>query len=136
MSPKTAIKIMLWLVLSFTIFHLTILLKIIPYEITWGGRLRNDSEMYIFETLSIVINLFLGFVLLIKGGYIKEVLSLKVVNIVLWTFLVLFILNTVGNIVAETTFEKSFAIITLSLSVLIWIILNKKQKATNAQQDL
>lgn len=136
MHPKTAIKIILRLVLAFTIFHLTILLKIIPYEITWGGRLKNDSEMYIFETLSIAINLFLGFILLIKGGYIKEVLSLKIVNIVLWIFLVLFILNTVGNLVAETNFEKSFAIITLALSVLIWVILNKDKKATNAQQDL
>jgi len=40
-------------------FHLLILLKIIPYEITWGGKLKNDNEMYVFEIISIIINSFL-----------------------------------------------------------------------------
>ena len=128
MNTKTAIRIMLWLVLAFIIFHLTIIIKIVPYEITWGGRLKNDSEMYMFETISIAINLFLGFILLLKGEFIKQLLPQKVVNAVLWAFLVLFVLNTLGNMVAKTNFEKFFAIITLALSILLWIILNKKKK--------
>lgn len=128
MDKRIAIKIMLWLIVAITIFHMAILFKLIPYEITWGGRLKNDSEMYVFESISLAINFFLGFVLLIKGEYVKQVLPLKVVNIVLWAFLVLFILNTIGNIVAKTNFEKSFAIITLSFSILIWIVLNKSKK--------
>jgi hypothetical protein len=35
------------------LFHLSIIAKIIPYNITWGGRLTNDTEMYVFETISI-----------------------------------------------------------------------------------
>jgi FtsH-binding integral membrane protein len=128
MNTKFAIKIMLWLIAAFTIFHLAILLKIIPYEITWGGRLKNDFEMYVFETISIAINLFLGLVLLIKGKYVKQILPIKFVNLILWAFLVLFILNTIGNIVAKTNFEKFFAIITLSFTILLWIILNKNKK--------
>jgi hypothetical protein len=129
MDPKIAIKIMLGLVVAITIFHMTILLKIVPYEITWGGRLKNDSEMYVFESISLAINFLLGLVLLIKGEYVKQILPLKIVNIVLWTFLVLFIINTLGNMVAQTNFEKYFAIITLAFSILIWIILNKSNKA-------
>lgn len=119
---------MLWLVVAVTIFHMAILFKVIPYEITWGGRLKSDAEMYVFESISLAINFFLGFVLLIKGEYVKPILPLKIVNIVLWAFLVLFILNTIGNIVAKTNFEKYFAIITLSFSVLIWITLNASKK--------
>lgn len=128
MDKRIAIKIMLWLVVAITIFHMAILFKVIPYEITWGGRLKSDSEMYVFESISLAINFFLGFVLLIKGEYVKQILPLKIVNIVLWAFLVLFILNTIGNIVAKTNFEKYFAIITLSFSILIWIILNDSKK--------
>lgn len=128
MDKRIAIKIMLWLVVAITIFHMAILFKVIPYEITWGGRLKSDSEMYVFESISLAINFFLGFVLLIKGEYVKQILPLKIVNIVLWAFLVLFILNTIGNIVAKTNFEKYFAIITLSFSILIWIILNNSKK--------
>lgn len=128
MDAKIAIKIMLVLVAAITIFHMAILFKVIPYEITWGGRLRSDSEMYVFESISLAINLFLGLVLLIKGEYVKQILPLKIVNLILWAFLVLFILNTIGNLVAKTNFEKYFAILTLSFSILIWIILNKSKK--------
>lgn len=128
MNPKTAINIMLWLIAAITAFHLSILLKIVPYEITWGGRLKSEAEMYVFESISIAVNLFLGFVLMMKGGYIRQILPLKMVNVILWIFLVIFVLNTLGNIVAETYFEKFFALITFSFSTLIWIILKKSKK--------
>lgn len=128
MNPRLAIKIMLWLIGAVLLFHLCIVLKIIPYEITWGGRLKNDTEMYVFESVSILINLFLSFVLLIKGNYLTEIIPMKIVNIALWIFLALFGLNTVGNIVAKTNFEKFFTLFTLVSVILIWIILRKDKK--------
>ena len=119
---------MLGLIAIVMIFHLCILIKIIPYEITWGGRLQSDAEMYVFETISIVINLFLFFTLLSKGEYIKPRISPKAVNIILWIFLVIFGLNTIGNVFAETTLEKSFTVLTLISAILIWIILKSKRK--------
>ncbi len=123
MNSKTAVKVMLCLVAAIMLFHLSIILKIVPYEITWGGRLKNDSEMYVFEMISILINLILGLTLLIKGSYIKQIVSLKIVTITLWIFLILFGLNTIGNVFAKTNFEKIFAVLTLSSSILLWIIL-------------
>lgn len=119
---------MLWLLVGLMLFHLSILLKIIPYEITWGGRLKNDAEMYVFETLSLGINLFLLLILLIKGKFTKEWIPLKVVNVALWVFMILFGLNTIGNVLAETNFEKFFALLTLTCSCLIWVILTDKNK--------
>ena len=128
MNPKTAITILILLIAAVAVFHLSILLKIIPYEITWGGRLKSDSEMYVFETLSIAINLFLIMILLVKGKFVKEWIPLKVVNAALWVFMVLFGLNTIGNVLAETNFEKSFALVTFTSSILIWIIIRKEKK--------
>lgn len=127
MTKKAAIKIMLTLVGLVTLFHLSILLKIIPYDFTWGGRLQSDAEMYVFEAISIVLNSVLGFALLIKGNYIRPIVSMKIAHGILWGFLVLFALNTVGNIVAKTNFEKAFTLLTLSFVVLIWIILKSKK---------
>ncbi|MDF9799399.1 hypothetical protein OKW21_004662 [Catalinimonas alkaloidigena] len=127
MSPRVALKILLSIVFALIIFHLCILLKIIPYEITWGGRLTNDTEMYVFETVSLLINLYLGFILLIRGKFIRQYLASSIVNISLWVFFALFVLNTVGNMLAKTNFEKSFALVTLMLSLLIWVILRSKK---------
>ncbi len=104
------------------------MLKIVTYEITWGGRLKNDFEMYIFETISVIINLFLFWILLIKGNYLRAFISMKIVNITLWVFFILFGLNTIGNIFAKTYFEKLFALLTVVFSILLWIILRKKPR--------
>lgn len=122
---------MLGLLFVVIIFHLCIITKIIPYEITWGGRLQNDSEMYIFEAISISINLFLVFVLLMKGEYIKFYFKQRFVNMILWIFLILFVLNTIGNSLAKTNFEKSFAVLTLIFSIFIWVILKKETGKRN-----
>jgi hypothetical protein len=105
-----------------TVFHLLILVRLIPYEITWGGNLKTVEEMYVFETLSILINLFFVFILLQKGEYIRYVMGRKTVNMILWIFFVLFTLNTIGNLFAETNFEKYFTLLTLLSAVLIWLI--------------
>jgi len=83
--------------------------------------------MYVFEIISILINLFLGFVLLIKGNYLKKLIPTKAMNIILWVFLFIFGLNTIGNIFAETLFEKSFSLLTLIFTYLIWTILKKNK---------
>jgi hypothetical protein len=124
---KNLIKIFLGLLTGVILFHFCIIIKVIPYTIAWGGRLSSDQEMYVFEILSILINVFLAFILLMKGGFIKHKFSEKLIHIILWIFFVLFILNTIGNSVAKTTFEKFFAIITGLFAILIWGIVKKKK---------
>ncbi len=126
MRSKTAIKILLILLSLVIFFHLSILVKITPYEIAWGGRLETDAQMYVFETISIFINLFLIVVLLIKGAYLSAFIPIKVVDVLLWIFFVLFVLNTVGNLFAKTNFEKFFAIVTFAFSLLIFVVLKRK----------
>ena len=123
---KYSIKLFLGLLLAVILFHICIILKIIPYNIAWGGRLTNDVEMYVFETTSILINIFLFIILLMKGNIIEYKFSDKVITIILWTFFTIFILNTIGNIFAKTTFEQLFSILTGLSAILIWNIVKKK----------
>ena len=128
MNPKLAIKLMLGLIGVIILLHSAILMKIIPYNITWGGRLENNIEMYVFEIMSILINLFLVVLLLVRGRYLSCFIPMKVVNILLWAFLFLFGINTLGNIFAETTFEKSLSLLTLIFTYLIWVTLKDAKK--------
>jgi len=109
------------------VFHLAVITQLIPYTIVWAGKLRTVNEMYVFEAVSIAINIFIITVLLLKGYYIKHGIWNTVLNIMLWLFLALFALNTVGNLMAETLFEKLvFTPLTLLAALLIWIIVRKK----------
>ena len=123
---QRSINILLGLLIAVILFHLCVMAKMIPYNIAWGGRLQNDSEMYVFEAISILINLFLGLILLMKGEYIQFRFKKKAIDIILWIFFALFVLNTVGNLLAKTNFEKSFAVLTFVFAILLWVILKTK----------
>ena len=128
MNLKTATKVMIGLLVAVSLFHVGILLRIIPYEITWGGRLENDAQMYIFEGISLSLNFLLLALVMIKGGFLKPFLPLKLVNGILWAFVVLFALNTLGNLVAETNFEKLFSVITFLSALFLWQMLTAEKK--------
>jgi hypothetical protein len=114
MKFNKAIALKLLVLISFLgiLFQFLILFNCIPYDITWGGRLESDEQMYIFVSLGILINSFFIFTLVQKGEFIKPIFSSKIIAIILWIFFGLFILNTVGNLLAKTFIEKGFALIT------------------------
>ncbi len=124
---STYIKILTLTTVAVVVFHIFILLKLVPYDIAWGGNLKSDSEMYVFEILSLLVNAFFIFTLLQKGEFVKLYFSTKAVSVILWIFFGLFLLNTVGNVFAKTNFEKGFAVLTLVNSILLWKI-NKRTR--------
>lgn len=131
MTQKRAINILLWIVGAILLLHVAIVTKVIPYEIAWAGKLKNDMQMYLFESISILVTLLLGVVLLIKGDYLPRFIPIKFVNALLWMFFFLFGLNTMGNIFAETFYEKSLSLLTLCITYLIWrICRGNKQTST------
>jgi len=127
LTPNYLIKLFLGTLVAIILFHFCIITKIIPYEITWGGRLRNDSEMYGFETISILINLFLAWILLMKANLLKYQFSERTITIILWAFFTIFVLNTIGNIFAKTVLEKFFALLTGFYAFILWKINRQHQ---------
>ena len=122
MTQKRAINILIWIVGAILLLHVAIVTKVIPYEIAWGGKLKCDTQMYLFESISILVTLLLGIILLIKGNYVPLFIPISIVNALLWVFFVLFGLNAAGNLLAETLFEKSLSVLTLCITYLIWKI--------------
>lgn len=82
--------------------------------------------MYVFETVSILINSFYLYILFQKGRFVNAVLSEKTLSVILWIFFGIFVLNTIGNIIAQTILEKTFAIVTL-VNALLLSRINKKE---------
>lgn len=120
---EKAIKLLIGLLSLVIVFHILFLLQIIPYNIAWGGRLKTVQEMYVFEIVSIALNLFLIWIVWLRAKNVKS----TTVNIILWVFFGIFSLNTIGNLFAQTTFEKYFSILTLIFALLILKILIKKK---------
>lgn len=128
-SFKFEIAAMLVILSLVILFHILILAEIIPYNIVWGGKFQNVHQMWIFEAVSVLINAFMILVVAIKGQVIKFRVSVKIINVLLWLFVVLFVLNTVGNLLAKTTTETViFTPITFVSAILCFRIVKRDKK--------
>lgn len=128
-SKRIALKLMIGLLSVVLIFHLCVLFEIISYKIVWAGKLNSKEEMYVFEAVSILINFFLIIVLCIKFQNIKKSETNRIINIIIWVFVFLFALNTLGNLFAENLIEQILGtLLTFISATLCWIIVKKKNK--------
>jgi hypothetical protein len=100
------------------VFHLLVIIQIIPSSIVWGGRLTNQQELFIFESISIVLNGFFLLIMLLINGSIKVKVKAFFIRAIVWLMSCLFILNTLGNLIAKSSIETIvFTPITIMLSV-------------------
>ena len=101
------------------VFHILVIVGIIPYQIVWGGRIHDRTQLIPFEVLSILINIFLLLLVLIKAGFIPLKINASVLRIFIWFMAILFLFNTLGNLFSKNDFEKwIFTPLCLILAVL------------------
>lgn len=117
---KISEKIILIIVVGYCLLHLLIILQIIPLNIVWGGKIESIDTIYVLEGVALIVMLFLGVVILMKNRIIKPFFTDKVIKRILLFFAAFFMLNTVGNLLAETVIEKSQAVITLFLAITLF----------------
>jgi hypothetical protein len=75
------------------VYHGLVLMQVVPMDMAWGGRLKTLEELYVFESISITIN-----VLFLYGVWTKKRLFYALIAII-------FALNTIGNLVAVNFWE-------------------------------
>ncbi len=107
----------------FLVLHFIILLKIIPYNLVWGGRLKSDKEMVRFEIFSIVINALFIIVILVQMHFFIIEIPKKIITYTLWLMTGLFLLNTLGNLTSKNKLEQRlFTPITILLAIFSLIL--------------
>lgn len=87
------------------LMHVLILLKILPHDFVWGGRLKNETLVIIFESISIVVQTLFITIIAVKAGYIFKGRFKKTANVGIWVLFSLMVLNTLGNIVSSSDLE-------------------------------
>lgn len=108
------------------IFHVLVLSGIIPYSVVWGGRLQSEADMHRFEAVSILINAFFLFIVLIKMRLIRLSIPSRLVSFVMWFMVGIFALNTIGNLFSVNAWERIiFTPVTLLLSAAAFILARK-----------
>ena len=103
---------------SIIIFHLLVIAKIIPSNIVWGGNISDNKELVVMETVSIAINALLLFFVLAHLGMMKIKVNSTFLRVFFWIMFILFLLNTIGNLLAKQNLETYiFTPLTILLSL-------------------
>ncbi len=105
-TEKFAIGGLITLLTMLVVVHVLILLRVIPYEMVWGGRLQDVSEMRRFEAVSIVVTLLMLVVVAVRGRFLNIKINPMILHAALWAMFGLFLLNTLGNLLSNHFFEK------------------------------
>ncbi len=129
-SQKQAINIMIALLTAVLVFHTLVLTGVIPYAIVWAGKISTAAEMRKLEAISIGVNAFAILIFLLKAGYIQNKIPVKILNAIIWLLVVLFSLNTIGNLFAKSRFELYFftPLTFISAILCLRIVIDKKLK--------
>lgn len=122
---RTAANVLLALFGAAFVFQLVVLAGFIPTEMVWGGRLANAEERSVGALVSLAVLLAMMAVLLLATGRVvlgaSPVRSARVGRHGMWVIVVLFALNTVGNLFALDLRETLiFTPITLVSALLAW----------------
>lgn len=120
---ERSVQLTVLLFILIIIFHLVIILGIVvfdfvPLDFLWGGRMKTKAQLLSFELISFVVMLMCLLIVLVRSGSLNIPSLSTFARVALWILVLLFLLNTFGNILAKTTFEKCFGIITAILSIL------------------
>lgn len=128
MKAPLAAKILIVFFSLVSVFHLLVLAGVVPYNAVWAGRIKTTQEMYVYEAVSLLLNIAMMAVVLQRAGYIRAWLPQKVVFAALWVFCGLFALNTVGNLFAQNIYERVLGTAGTLLSSVLCGLLARKSR--------
>jgi len=135
-SERIQISTFLFLLIAIIVFHSFVLLGIIPFDIVWGGKLKNHSEIISIEIISLFINSLMLIVFLLRAKIITIGNHPAKISVMLYTMSLLFSVNTIGNLFADSNFEKFvFTPITLLLALLSWQLARTKTSETKTEDS-
>ena len=126
-SFHTAAKGILIILSIILVFHALVLTGFIPFDIVWGGRLKSREDMLVFESVSVGLNLLIVLVIAGHAGYLPLLFNKNISRILIWLMTGLFLLNTIGNLMAVNPIEKFiFTPLTLVLTMLCYRVADEK----------
>ena len=118
-SAKLAGSILLFSLGLLFIFHVLVLLKVIPADIVWGGQIKGvPSNLVTLEIVALLVTALFILIVATKLGYLQAGKLSGAVTVGLWLIFAYLLLNTLGNLASGISVEKLlFAPITILLAL-------------------
>ena len=118
-SPQLAVNTAIVALALLALFHVLILLGVLPNSFIWGAKTTDAAEIAKLETVALIMSLFFLSFFLLKKYLMNKGNSQKVINIFMWIMFIWFTFNIIGNILSSSTIEK---VIFIPVSILLSLV--------------
>jgi hypothetical protein len=117
-SAKLAGYILLGSLGLLFVFHVLVLLGVVPADIVWGGMIQDtQTNLVTLEVIALLVTGLFMLVIAAKLGYMQVGKFSGIINIGVWFIFVFLLLNTLGNLASGVSLENLvFAPITIILA--------------------
>ena len=106
-SVKVAGNILLISLGIMVIFHVLVLLNIVPSDIVWGGQIGDSqTNLLTLEIIALLMTMVILVIIAAKMNYINVIKFKRGINFGVWLIFVFLILNTVLNLASGVSFEN------------------------------
>lgn len=114
------------------VFHLLVMTGIIDFHIVWGGRLKDREEMLVFESISLITNGLFLWITAQRIAFARRIFPEWLLRVLFGLMTVLFVLNTLGNLVSLSRLEMfiSTPITAISAACCLLLALGKETIST------
>ncbi len=120
-SFKLAGKITITIIVLFIIFHILVLLGVVPSNIVWGGQIAEESTVMRHEILRLLVSFIFLAIIIEKLNQNKITKFKKLSNAAFWFIYIYFIITSIAKLALAVTLEKLIFIpVTVILSVLLF----------------
>lgn len=118
-SAKLAGNMLLFSLGLLFLFHVLVLLNVIPADIVWGGQIKGVPEnLIILESVALLVTALFMFIVAAKIGYVQAGKWSGVISVGAWLIFAYLLLNILGNLASGISFEKLiFVPITIILAL-------------------
>ncbi len=99
-------KVLMGLLALLIVMHVLLLARVIPYEVVWGGNIKDESQLNVFETTALIITGIFLVIVGIKLGYIEAPRLKRAADLGMWIVFAYFAMNIIGNLTSEVSWER------------------------------
>jgi hypothetical protein len=103
-------RVLMLLLALLMVMHVLLLARVIPYDVVWGGNIKDESQFYVFEITALVLSALFLLIAAIKLGYIRAPGLRRAADIGMWIVFAYFAMNIITNLTARSSWEKAIFI--------------------------
>jgi hypothetical protein len=122
---KAAAHVLLVGLGALAVFHVLMLLGVLPADLAWGGRVEAAENLILLEVVAFIVTILFAAAVAAKAGFLGSRASGKAATVAVWLVFGYFVLNVAANLASASSLERAvfapvsavFALLALRLAL-------------------